>query len=66
MTVKAKATQADIKRAICAARASGLRVLAVRPDGTVITGEPSDPHPLVPVAEPGDDAQGWEGILADD
>lgn len=66
MTTRAKATQADIRRAIRAALASGLRVLAVHPDGTVVVDNGAEPHPLAPVAPVPSDAQGWGGIHAED
>jgi len=66
VTTRAKATQADIRRAIRAAMDSGLRVLAVRPDGTIVVDNGAEPHPLVPVAVTAADAQGWGGINAED
>lgn len=36
MTAKLPFTQASVRRAIAAARAAGLRVVAIRADGTVI------------------------------
>jgi len=35
-------TQATLRRAIAAARKAGLRVVGIRPDGTVIVEDPAD------------------------
>ena len=40
MTDKAKFSQAEIRRAIRAAQKEGLPIRAVRPDGTIIIGDP--------------------------
>ena len=41
MSAKAICTEAQIRRAIKAARKEGLPIAGVRPDGTVIIGEPA-------------------------
>jgi len=41
MTARAICTEAQIRRAIKAARKEGLPIAGVRPDGTVIIGEPT-------------------------
>lgn len=41
MTARAPFTEAQIRRAIKAARKEGLPIAGVRPDGTVVIGEPS-------------------------
>ena len=41
MTAKATCTTAQIRRAIKAAQMEGLQIAGVRPDGTVIIGEPA-------------------------
>jgi hypothetical protein len=41
MTGKAVCTEAQIRRAIKAAQKEGLPIAGVRPDGTVIIGEPA-------------------------
>lgn len=41
MTARAPYTEAQIRRAIKAARKEGLSIAGVRPDGTIIIGEPS-------------------------
>lgn len=64
MTTRARATQAEIKRAILAAREAGLVVsgVSIAPDGTLTVHGGETPG-LVPNAV---NAQGWEGIHADD
>lgn len=64
MTTKARATQAEIKRAIRAAQDAGLRVVgfSIGPDGTLTVHSNESPG-LVPATA---DAQGWEGIHAED
>lgn len=42
-------TQRAIERAIKAALAAGLRVVGVRPDGTVLTASRDNPEPAPPV-----------------
>jgi biotin operon repressor len=41
MSAKATCTEAQIRRAIKAVRKEGLPVAGVRPDGTIIIGEPT-------------------------
>ena len=43
MTKRARVTQAEIARAIRAAKKEGLRIYGVRPDGTVLVAEPDAP-----------------------
>jgi hypothetical protein len=49
-------TQATVRRAIVAARKEGLRVIGIRRDGTLLTAEASEPHPLVPLLTSEDNA----------
>jgi len=42
MTARAHCTQAEIQRRIRAAKAEGLRVRGIQPDGTVLVDEPSE------------------------
>jgi hypothetical protein len=44
-------TQASLRRAIGAARKSGLRVTGIRPDGTLIVNDVDNPSPEVAPAE---------------
>lgn len=43
MTARLPFTQATVRRAIAAARAEGLHVHGIRPDGTVIIGDKPSP-----------------------
>ena len=54
MTVREPFTQAKVKRAISAARAAGLRVIGIRPDGTVLVQDFD--APIVPEHEQQQDA----------
>jgi hypothetical protein len=54
VTVREPFTQARLKRAISAARAAGLRVIGIRPDGTVLVQEGD--APIVPGGEQQQDA----------
>lgn len=54
MTAREPFTQAKVKRAISAARAAGLRVIGIRPDGTVLVQEGD--APIVPGGEQKQDA----------
>jgi hypothetical protein len=54
MTAREPFTRAKVKRAIAAARASGLRVVGIRPDGVVLVQEGD--APVVPGAEQQQDA----------
>jgi hypothetical protein len=47
MTKALSFTQAGVRRAIAAAKASGLRVVAVRADGTVLVWPANEPLPEV-------------------
>jgi hypothetical protein len=60
MTRRATPPQAAFERAIKAAHKQGLRVVGIRPDGTVLTAEANDPHPLIPSPEPADTNEDWE------
>jgi hypothetical protein len=40
---RALPTKASIKRRVAAAREAGLDVSAIQPDGTILTGKPSEP-----------------------
>jgi hypothetical protein len=44
MTKKVPFTQAGLRRAIAAARKSGLRVIGIRPDGTLVLEERNNPQ----------------------
>jgi hypothetical protein len=47
MTAPLPFTQAGIRRAVAAAQKAGLRVTAIRPDGTILVHDGnSAPHPL--------------------
>ena len=50
MTAKIPFTQATVRRAIAAARAEGLHVLCIRPDGSVVVGE--NPIPIGDILPP--------------
>lgn len=52
MTVRAPATKAQIVRAIAAARAAGLTVRGIRPDGIVIVDDAVDLAPALPSDRP--------------
>ncbi len=49
MTKTTSFTQASLRRAIEAARKAGLRVTAIRPDGTLIIDEQDNPQPVNPL-----------------
>jgi hypothetical protein len=49
MTKTVSFTQASVRRAIEAARKAGLRVTAIRPDGTLIVDEKDSPQALSPL-----------------
>lgn len=59
MTRPARATTAEIKRAIRAAQDAGLRVVGIRPDGFVVT-DPEYLPPLIPADEPADTTEDLE------
>lgn len=65
MTARAAYTQAQIRRAIQAARKEGLPIAAVRPDGTVIIGEAVGLN-ISETVPSGDDATSskWEDVEA--
>lgn len=65
MTARAAHTQAQIRRAIQAAKKEGLPIAGVRPDGTVIIGEASILG-VPEIAPPSDDAASsrWEDVEA--
>lgn len=48
MTKPIPFTQAAVKRAIAAAQRSGLRVVGIKSDGTVMVDSGETPHPLIP------------------
>jgi hypothetical protein len=49
MTKVVSFTQASVRRAIEAARKAGLRVTAIRPDGTLIVDEKDNPQAFNPL-----------------
>lgn len=49
MTKAVSFTQASLRRAIEAARKAGLRVTAIRPDGTVIVDQQDSPQAFSPL-----------------
>lgn len=49
MSRKVAFRQADTERAIRAATRAGLKVVGVRPDGTILTVREGEPSPLPPV-----------------
>jgi hypothetical protein len=64
MTARPPFTQAQVRRAIAAARKEGLRVVAIRTDGTVLVQAITDP--VAPSLEPPQDgaASEWEEFKA--
>ena len=57
MTKAVSFTQASVRRAIEAAHKAGLRVTAIRPDGTVIVNDGENPpDSIAPLAPDGDTA----------
>ena len=52
MSRKVAFRQTDTERAIRAAERVGLKVVAIRPDGTIITMRPGEPSPLSPIEAP--------------
>lgn len=64
MTARSSFTEASLRRAITAARRAGLRVVGIRPDGTVIVDEGQGEHPLVPVDVIQPPASKWEDAEA--
>ncbi len=55
MTARLPFTKARVNRAIEAAREAGLRVIGIRPDGTVLVQEGD--APIVPIGEQKQDAR---------
>jgi hypothetical protein len=51
MTRAVRFTQASLRRTIAAARKEGLRIVGIRPDGTVITKDGDNPEPNVAAIE---------------
>ena len=66
MTTRLPFTEHSLRRAIAAARKSGLRVLGVRPDGTVIVDDGNSPHPLAAALQEKQHAASskWEDVEA--
>lgn len=67
MTKALPFTQATVRRAIAAAHRSGLRVVGIRPDGTVIVDGGENPHPLIPADVTNGQASApskWEDVEA--
>jgi hypothetical protein len=57
MTKAVSFTRASVRRAIEAARKAGLRVTAIRPDGTVVVNDGENPlDSVAPLAPDGDTA----------
>ncbi len=52
MTTRLPFTQASVKRAIAAAQKAGLRVIGIRPDGTVMVDGGDKPAVVVPDSPP--------------
>jgi hypothetical protein len=63
MTARTPFTQAGLARAIAAVKKSGLYVVAIRPDGTLVvgSGEPPSPERLLAITQPDDD---WSNFKA--
>jgi hypothetical protein len=63
MTARATATEAQIRRAIAAARKTGLRVTGIQPDGTILV---MDAPALAPDSQPAQngEADRWRKVQA--
>jgi hypothetical protein len=64
MTKPLPFTQASLKRAIAAARAAGLRVTGIRPDGTVLVEDPLLPSTHASPSDGGVPYDVWSDVQA--